>query len=121
MELLQVGLALVGVLGLIFMLMYALKKFNKRVSTTSENKMKVIDRINLGRDGMLLVISAGGKIMLIGATPNNISLLAELPGSEEDYVGNSGNNNSAASEFKNVLDNILHGNKKDSGNNHNEK
>ncbi len=117
MDLLQVGLSLAGVIGLIIMLFYALKKLNRRVSTANGNRMRVLDRINLGRDGMLLVVSVEGKMMLIGVTAQNITLLTELHGSEKDYPGFSESVSGTAPSFGKILENIMHSNKKESGNN----
>lgn len=74
-----------GVLGLIVLLFYALKKLNKRVSIGTGSKLRVLDRVNLGRDGMLLVISVNGKLMLIGSTPQRIEKLCDLEMTEEEY------------------------------------
>lgn len=74
-----------GVLGLILLLFYALKKLNKRVSIGTGSKLRVLDRVNLGRDGMLLVISVNGKLMLIGSTPQRIEKLCDLEMTEEEY------------------------------------
>lgn len=74
-----------GVLGLIVLLFYALKKFNRRVSIGTGSKLRVLDRVNLGRDGMLLVISVNGKLMLVGSTPQRIEKLCDLDMTEEEY------------------------------------
>lgn len=74
-----------GVLGLIVLLFYALKKLNRRVSIGTGSKLRVLDRVNLGRDGMLLVISVNGKLMLVGSTPQRIEKLCDLDMTEEEY------------------------------------
>jgi flagellar biosynthetic protein FliO len=86
MDWLQVALSLIGVLGLIMMLFYGLSKINRRVTAAAGGRLKVLDRINLGREGMLLVVSVGGKLMLLGVTSQSIRLLTELPFSEEEYM-----------------------------------
>lgn len=68
-------LSFLGVIGLIFLLFYALKKLNKRVSVGSGSRLRVLDRVSLGKDGMLLVVSAAGKLMLIGVTPQRVEKL----------------------------------------------
>lgn len=114
MDLIQVGLSLIGVLGLIFLLLYAMKKLNKKVSVSSGNRMKILDRVNVGRDGMLLVISVCGQLMLVGVTQQRIEKIADLPGSEEDYT-NFDSSGQQEMSFKSALTEVLRG-KKDSNN-----
>ena len=60
-------LSLIGVLGLFFVLIYALKKLNSGIGFVNGNKMKVLDRVTVGREGSLMVVCVAGKLMLIGA------------------------------------------------------
>lgn len=91
-----------GVLGLIVLLFYALKKLNRQVSIGTGSKLRVLDRVNLGRDGMLLVISVNGKLMLVGSTPQRIEKLCDLEMTEEEY-----STLEDAPDFKSVLSAIL--------------
>lgn len=77
--------SLVGVLGLFFILVYAMKKLNKGVGYINGNRMKVIDRVSLGRDGMLAVVSVGGKLILIGVSGQHIEKISELDMTPEEY------------------------------------
>lgn len=86
MDWIQWVLSFVGVLGLIVLLFYALRKLNKKVSVSGGNKLRVLDRVNLGRDGMLLVVSVGGKLMLLGVTAQNVNKIADLEMSEDEYL-----------------------------------
>lgn len=95
-------LSLIGVIGLIFLLFYALKKLNKKVNVTSGSKLRVLDRVSLGRDGMLLVISVTGKLMLIGVTPQRVEKLCDLEQSEEEYISGT-----QEQDFKSVLASVL--------------
>ena len=94
-------LSFLGVIGLIFLLFYALKKLNKRVSVGSGSRLRVLDRVSLGKDGMLLVVSAAGKLMLIGVTPQRVEKLCDLDQTEEDYLSSLSENN--PQDFKSVL------------------
>lgn len=85
MDWIQWLLSFIGVLGLIFFLFYALKKLNKGISVKSGNKLRVLDRVNLGRDGMLLVVSVCGRLMLLGATSSRVEKLCDLDITEEEY------------------------------------
>lgn len=94
-------ISFLGVIGLIFLLFYALKKLNKRVSVGSGSRLRVLDRVSLGKDGMLLVVSAAGKLMLIGVTPQRVEKLCDLDQSEEDYLSFLSEN--SPQDFKSVL------------------
>lgn len=85
MDWIQWLLSFIGVLGLIFVLFYFLKKLNKRISV-SGGRLKVLDRIGIGRDGMLLVVSVCGKVMLVGVTSQRIDKLCDLEITEEEYA-----------------------------------
>ena len=85
MDWIQWLISFIGVLGLIFVLFYFLKKLNKRISV-SGGRLKVLDRIGIGRDGMLLVVSVCGKVMLVGVTAHRIDKLCDLDVTEEEYA-----------------------------------
>ena len=84
MDWIQWLLSFIGVLGLMAVLFYALRKLNKRISTGG-GRLKVLDRISIGRDGMLLVVSVCGKVMLVGVTSQRIEKLCDLEIKEEEY------------------------------------
>lgn len=78
--------SLIGVLGLVFLCFWGMKKLNKRVAVMNGSKMRIIDRVNLGREGMLLIVSVCGKLMLIGATNQKIEKICDLDMTEEEYL-----------------------------------
>ena len=78
-------LSLAGVLGLFFILVYAMKKFNSGIGYVNGNRMKVIDRVSLGRDGMLAVVSVGGKLILIGVSGQHIEKISDIDMTPEEY------------------------------------
>lgn len=85
MEVLWIVVSFAAVFGLLFLLLYGLKKLNNGVGVNNGSKMRVLDRVTVGRDGMLLVVSVGGKLLLIGATPQHIEKLGELDMSPDEY------------------------------------
>jgi flagellar biosynthetic protein FliO len=85
MEWIWMILSLAGVLGLFFILVYAMKKLNGGLGYVNGNRMKVIDRVSLGRDGMLVVVCVAGKLMLVGVTGQHIEKLADIDMSPEEY------------------------------------
>lgn len=104
MDWLQWALSFLGVLGLIFFLFYALRKLNKGISVKSGTKLRVLDRINLGRDGMLLVVSVCNKLMLLGVTAQKVDKLCDLDMTEEEYLNSSGlQSGEKSADFKSVL------------------
>ena len=53
-EYFQMIMALLGVLALVFLLFWIMKRFNNRVALSDSKNMKILERINLGPDKMLL-------------------------------------------------------------------
>ena len=84
MDWIQWLLSFIGVLGLIAVMFYALRKLNKRISTGG-GRLKVLDRVSIGRDGLMLVVSVCGKVMLVGVTSHRIEKLCDLDVTEEEY------------------------------------
>ncbi|MCL2077181.1 MAG: flagellar biosynthetic protein FliO [Oscillospiraceae bacterium] len=111
MNWLQVIISLIGVIGLIFLLFYLLRKINKQVATTSGSKLKIIDRAATGRDSSLLVVSVGGKLMLLGVSSGkmtgNIEKICDLDLSEEEYFGPEDQTDKPGLNFSDVLSNIM--------------
>lgn len=95
---LQWLLSFIGVLGLIFFLFYALKKLNKGISVKSGSRLRVLDRVNIGREGMLLIVSVCGRVMLLGVTAQKVDKLCDLDISEDEYLSME-----QTPDFKSVL------------------
>lgn len=102
MDWLQWLLSFIGVLGLIFFLFYALKKLNKGISVKSGNRLKVLDRVNIGRDSMLLIVSVCGQVMLLGVTAQKVEKLCDLDISEQEYLSME-----QTPDFKSVLSSTI--------------
>lgn len=103
MNWLQWILSFLGVLGLIFFLFYAIRKLNKGIAVKSGNKLRVLDRINLGRDGMLLVVSVCGRLMLLGVTAQRVDKLCDLDMTEGEYLQSLSEEGSQGMDFKAAL------------------
>ena len=122
MDILWVVFSLIGVLGLFFVLIYALKKLNRGISVMNGGKMKIIDRVSVGRDGMLLVVSVAGKLMLISATAQRIEKLCDLDMTPEEYAAQNGGAENSGMSFSEALSSVLgrkngaKGEEKDNGN-----
>lgn len=100
----QMIMALIGVLALVFLLFWIMKKFNMRTSVYSSKNMKIIERINLGPDKMLLLVSICGKCMVLGVTSNHTEKICDLEQSEEEITAVKDEENPSFKEsFKTVL------------------
>ena len=101
-------MALIGVLALVFVLFWLMKKLNKRVSLYDSRHMKVLERINLGPDKMLLLVSVCGKCMVLGVTSSHTEKICELEQSEEELTApREGGNPTMGESFKSVLGDML--------------
>lgn len=86
MEYFQMIMALLGVLALVFLLFWAMKKLNRRVTLSDSKNMKILERINLGPDKMLLLVSVCGKCMVLGVTNGRVEKVHELEETEEELM-----------------------------------
>ena len=82
----QMIMALIGVLALVFVIFWVMKKFNARVTLTDSRHLKVLERVNLGPDKMLLIVSVCGKCMLLGVTAQSTVKICDLDETEEELV-----------------------------------
>lgn len=104
-------MALLGVLALVFLLFWAMKKLNKRVTLSDSRNMKILERINLGPDKMLLLVSICGKCMVLGVTNGRVEKVHELEETEEQLLEKQrqpeNGNPSFGESFKTVLKNMM--------------
>ena len=82
----QMIMALIGVLALVFVIFWVMRKFNARVTLTDSRHLKVLERVNLGPDKMLLIVSVCGKCMLLGVTSQSAEKICDLDETEEQLV-----------------------------------
>lgn len=111
MEYFQMIMALIGVLALVFVLFWLTKKLNRHVMISDSRNMKILERINLGPDKMLLLVSVCGKCMVLGVTSSHTEKICELQQTEEELMALSrrpdGENPSFGESFKTVLGNMM--------------
>lgn len=113
MEYFQMIMALVGVLALVFLMFWLMKKFNRRITVSDSRSMKVLERINLGPDKMLLLVSICGKCMVLGVTSSHTEKLCDLEQTEEELTRRDESGNPSFGEsFKTVLGNMMNKDKK---------
>ena len=75
--LLQISLALLVVLGLMFLVAWAFKRISPAMSG-NKIAMKVLGGINLGNRERVMVIEVGDQWLVLGVTASNITNLATL-------------------------------------------
>ena len=46
------------------------------------SRMRILDRISIGRDQQLLLVQAGGRYLLLGSSADRLTLLTELTAEE---------------------------------------
>ncbi|MDE7400084.1 MAG: flagellar biosynthetic protein FliO [Oscillospiraceae bacterium] len=110
MEYFQMIMALIGVLALVFVIFWLMKKLNRRISMSDSHNMRILERINLGPDKMLLLVSVCGKCMVLGITSNHTEKILELEQTEEELIArpeqSNGGNPSFGESFKIILENM---------------
>lgn len=82
----QLVCALVGVIALIFLFFWVLRKVNKGILTTGGKRLKVLDRASLGGEKSVVVVSVAGKCMVLGVTAGRIDKIEDLSLTEEEYL-----------------------------------
>ena len=103
----QMIMALIGVLALVFVLFWLMKKLNARTAIYSSKNMRILERINLAPDKMLLLVSICGKCMVLGVTSGHAEKICDLEQSEEELTAITENNPSFRESFKTVMGNFM--------------
>ncbi len=111
MEYFQMIMALIGVLALVYGLFWLMKKLNKHVMVADSRNMKILERINLGPDKMLLLVSICGKCMVLGVTSNHTEKICDIDMPEEELTKPAEGNPTFGESFKIVLGNMMNKNK----------
>lgn len=98
--------ALLLVVLIIFLSYYATKYLAKGAAKISgASHMKVIDRIVLGQDRVLLIVQIGAAYYLIGSSDQSISLLKEL--NPDDLIFLQDNETQELPSFKQSFRTVL--------------
>lgn len=103
----QMIMALIGVLALIFLLFWIMKKFNAKTTLYNSKNMRILERINLGPDKMLLLVSVCGRCMVLGVTSGHTEKICDLEESEEELTAVSEGTPSFKESFKTVMENFM--------------
>lgn len=72
--------ALLALVFVLFLAYITIKWMGRRMSAQAGGRViKIIDRVMIGQDKCLLVLSVGGQTMLVGMTGDAVTKLADLP------------------------------------------
>lgn len=78
--------ALLGIIGLIFLSLYAVGWLKKRLHGGSfgnmGNAVRIRECVSIAADKQLMIITVGSKTMLIGVTVNSVSRICDLDESD---------------------------------------
>jgi flagellar protein FliO/FliZ len=107
MEWIRWAFSLAGVIGLILFMFWMLRKVQKQTAIASGSKLRIIDRANTGRDSSLLVVSVGGKLMLVGVSTGTMVKLCDLDLSEEEYFGSEEQGDKPSYTFAEALSSVI--------------
>ncbi|MEG0614656.1 MAG: flagellar biosynthetic protein FliO [Oscillospiraceae bacterium] len=83
-EVLTVIVALLGIIGLIFLTYFASKWLNKRISSGTSQSIKILERFSISQDKSLAIVKVGGKLMLLGISNQHVEKISDLD--ETDIV-----------------------------------
>lgn len=103
-------MALIGVLALVLLIFWLMKKWNARVAVYDSKNMKILERVSLGPDKMVLLVSVCGRCMVLGVTSGHIEKICDIEQTEQELAerrAQNGENPSFGESFKTVLGNML--------------
>lgn len=123
-EIIMVICSLLGVIGLIFIVYYGTRWLNKKFRSNGWNGLqhgiKIIDSIGIAQDKQLMIVKIGNKGMLIGASPNSITKLADIDDDDLSIMEQEMSDNSAVS-FSESLKKAFAGSNREDGGKDNDK
>lgn len=95
---------------------YVSKLVGKRYSITGSagvsKRVKVLESTAVGKDSSVIVIRAGEKVLLIGATPKELTFLSEL---DAESFPDIPEDNKPRQSFRSVLRSVMPGKNSGSG------
>ena len=111
-KMISILIILVG--GLWAVSWYAKKKLNLPGGTTSGKKIKIIENCHLGVKKTISLVQVPGKVLVLGITGENVSLLTELNENEVLSVHTQSETNPSQSPFTKQLKRFSQNFKKES-------
>lgn len=83
MEWLQVLSALLLVFGLLALFYWLASRYGGRAVGGGSRKIQVLERRSLGDKAQLVLVQVGTETLLLGITPQNVSMLSQLSAEAE--------------------------------------
>jgi len=115
---LNVIVSLAAVIALVALIVWALRRFAPRaVRMYSSDNLKVLSRTFLGPKQMVCIVKAPGKVLVVGATQQSVTLLSEIsdPAEVERIAGlyEAASSKGASAAFREIIAGISGSRKKD--------
>jgi len=76
--LLQAAVAFLVLIGLLVAAVWALRRWPGMVGMSGERRLSVVEAVAVGPGARVVLARADGRELLLGVTPHEVSLLAEL-------------------------------------------
>jgi flagellar biogenesis protein FliO len=80
-DLIRVIIVLAGVIGIIYLLVYFLRRYSP-LAENEEDQIGLLATRHLKKDSSLHLIEVGNQVFLIGSGTNNVSLISEITDKE---------------------------------------
>ena len=97
--LLQAGISLAAVIGLIYLIYFGLRRLSQAAPTHKGDRLRVVESRHLGGGRWVYVLEVADRILIVGGSNEGLRTLAELP--RDEYERQSANNE----EHTNYADN----------------
>ncbi|MCL2899830.1 flagellar biosynthetic protein FliO [Brenneria tiliae] len=101
----QVGSVLVGILLLIALLAWIIRKLGLTTHTHNNRLLKVVSTCQVGQRERVVIVEVDNNWLVLGVTPQNISPLLTLPAHPIDKSTNA--NKDKAADFRQLLSKVL--------------
>lgn len=112
MEWLKLLISLIGIIGLVVFIYWFMRKMNRSGMIANGNKLRIVDRANLGRDKMLLVIAVAGKLMLVGVSNERVEKICDIDITEDEYTANGTDGTQKVLSFSEIIAGMSNGKRK---------
>ncbi|MEG1568118.1 MAG: flagellar biosynthetic protein FliO [Oscillospiraceae bacterium] len=75
---------LISLVFVLFLAWYLLRWMGKKMPSSGQSgSIKILDRVNIGREKWIMIVQAGDKTLLVGMSDNAISTLCEFDANTE--------------------------------------
>lgn len=84
--LLQAGISLAVVIGLIYLIYFGLRRLSQAAPTHKGDKLRVVESRHLGGGRWVYILEVADRILIVGGSNEGLRTLAELPADEFDEL-----------------------------------